>query len=158
MRFLKALAGLVAVIVLALAVVIVMDRMAQPSPPDPTPLIAKAAKYDVRIRRDTWGVPHILGKTDADTAFGLAFAQCEDDFATLQEVALAARGQLAADQGQKPRRRIISSISFASGRRSMRATKRTCRSMCAGSRKPMPMASTITRRCIRKRSRRGSCR
>ena len=101
MRFLKALAGLVAVIVLALAVVIVMDRMAQPSPPDPAPLIAKAAKYDVRIRRDTWGVPHILGKTDADTAFGLAFAQCEDDFATLQEVALAARGQLAADQGPK---------------------------------------------------------
>src|SRR5690242_417784 len=99
MRFLKIAAALLAIIVLALAVVIATDRMAQPPAPDPAPLIAKAAQYDVRIRRDTWGVPHILGKTDADTAFGLGFAQCEDDFATLQEVALATRGQLAADQG-----------------------------------------------------------
>src|SRR5579864_2270479 len=99
MRFLKLAAALVAIVVLALAVIIAADRMAQPSPPDPASLIAKAANYDVRIRRDTWGVPHILGKTDADTAFGLAFAQCEDDFATLEEIALAARGQLAAVEG-----------------------------------------------------------
>src|SRR5262249_26023997 len=77
------------------------DRIAQPAPPDPAQFIAKAARYDVRIRRDTWGVPHILGKSDADTAFGLAFAQCEDDFATLQEVALATRGTLAAEDGAK---------------------------------------------------------
>src|SRR5689334_9983835 len=101
MRILKVVAALLAAVVLALAIVIATDRLAQPAPPDPALLIAKAAKYDVRIRRDTWGVPHILGKTDADTAFGLAFAQCEDDFATLQEVALATRGQLAADEGPK---------------------------------------------------------
>src|SRR5512143_1803176 len=101
MRFLKFAAALVALIVVALAIVIVMDRMAQPSPPEPATLIAKAAQYDVRIRRDSWGGPHILGKTDPDVAFGLAFAQCEDDFATLQDIALATRGQLAADQGAK---------------------------------------------------------
>lgn len=50
--------------------------------------------YDVRILRDTWGVPHIFGVTDADTAFGLAYAHAEDDFATLQLTLLAARGQL----------------------------------------------------------------
>ena len=101
MRLLKYAAILVAVIILGLAGVIVSDRLAQPSPPDPAALIAKASRYDVRIRRDTWGVPHILGKTDADVAFGLGFAHSEDDFATIQEVALATRGELAASEGLK---------------------------------------------------------
>lgn len=60
---------------------------------------AMAADYDVRIRRDDWGVPHILGKTDADAAYGLGYAQAEDDFVTLKQGTLAARGLLAADQG-----------------------------------------------------------
>lgn len=51
--------------------------------------------WDVRIRRDEWGVPHVLGKTDADAAYGLAYAQAEDDFATLQEAVFTARGRLA---------------------------------------------------------------
>ena len=101
MRFLKYGGAFVVIILLALAAVIVSDRMAQPAPPDPAALIAKAANYDVRIRRDSWGVPHVLGKTDADVAFGLAFAHCEDDFATIQDVALATRGQLAASHGLK---------------------------------------------------------
>jgi penicillin amidase/acyl-homoserine-lactone acylase len=101
MRFLKFAAALAALGVGALAYIIISDRLAQPLPPNPATLIAKAANYDVRIRRDSWGVPHILGKRDADVAFGLGFAQCEDDFATLQDIALATRGQLAADQGPK---------------------------------------------------------
>ncbi|MDP3855929.1 acylase [Phenylobacterium sp.] len=60
---------------------------------------AMAADYDVRIRRDAWGVPHILGKTDADAAYGLGYAQAEDDFATLRQGTLAARGLLATEQG-----------------------------------------------------------
>ncbi len=55
---------------------------------------------DVRILRDTWGVPHIFGRTDADTAFGLAWAHAEDDFATIQEALLAARGRLATLRGR----------------------------------------------------------
>ena len=39
--------------------------------------------YDVEIVRDGFGVPHINGKTDADAAFGLAFAHAEDDFSTI---------------------------------------------------------------------------
>ena len=54
-----------------------------------------AKAWDVRIRRDEWGVPHVLGKTDADAAYGLAYAQSEDDFATLQEAVFTARGRLA---------------------------------------------------------------
>ncbi|HEX4302076.1 MAG TPA: acylase [Rhizomicrobium sp.] len=100
MRYLKIGAiALVALVVVALGIVIVSDRMAQPAPPDPATLIAKAARYDVHIRRDNWGVPHILGKTDADVAFGIGFAHSEDDFATIQDVALASRGTLAAANG-----------------------------------------------------------
>ncbi len=39
---------------------------------------AQAAR--VTILRDTWGIPHIFGKRDADAVFGLLFAQAEDDF------------------------------------------------------------------------------
>src|SRR6476646_10308446 len=51
--------------------------------------------YDVRILRDTWGVPHVFGHTDPDVAYGLAWAHAEDDFATIQGALLAARGRLA---------------------------------------------------------------
>ena len=39
---------------------------------------------DVTIVRDSWGVPHIYGKTDADAAYGLAWAHAEDDFISMQ--------------------------------------------------------------------------
>ena len=40
------------------------------------------------ILRDNWGVPHIYGKSDADVAFGLAYANAQDDFYTIQETVL----------------------------------------------------------------------
>ncbi len=52
-----------------------------------------ARQYDVQIIRDSFGVPHINGKTDADAAYGLAYAHSEDDFTTLQEVAAMTRGR-----------------------------------------------------------------
>ncbi|HEY2662358.1 MAG TPA: acylase [Caulobacteraceae bacterium] len=92
---------LVALIVLGLAYVILSDQLSQPPEPDSARLIARAAAYDARIRRDEFGVPHISGKTDADTAFGFGFAHSEDDYATLQEAVLTSRGQLAANIGAK---------------------------------------------------------
>jgi len=56
-------------------------------------------KYRVEIARDNYGIPHVFGHSDADTAFGLAYAQSEDDFLTLQEIILATRGRLAAVKG-----------------------------------------------------------
>ena len=50
--------------------------------------------YNVVIRRDTFGVPHIFGQTDADAAYGLAYAHAEDDFLTIQQTMIAARGKL----------------------------------------------------------------
>jgi penicillin amidase/acyl-homoserine-lactone acylase len=56
--------------------------------------------YQVEILRDRWGVPHIFGQTDADAAYGLAYAHAEDDFLTIQQTLLAARGQLASVYGK----------------------------------------------------------
>jgi acyl-homoserine-lactone acylase len=55
--------------------------------------------YDAIILRDTWGVPHIFGVTDADASYGLAYANAEDDFLTIQQTLAAARGTLASIYG-----------------------------------------------------------
>jgi penicillin amidase/acyl-homoserine-lactone acylase len=68
---------------------------------DAAPLLARAAAYDVRIQRDDFGVPHVRGKSDADVAYGLAFAHAEDDFDTIQRVLLASRGALASVEGRE---------------------------------------------------------
>jgi len=55
---------------------------------------------DVKIARDKWGVPHISGQTDVAMVYGLAWAQCEDDFITLQEQMIAAKGMLGELKGK----------------------------------------------------------
>lgn len=96
---LRGIGGLVALVVVAALALIAIDRASLPKAPDRQALLDKAKAYDVRIRRDEWGVPHILGTTNADAAFGLGFAQSEDDFDTLQDVVLATRGVLARSKG-----------------------------------------------------------
>lgn len=66
---------------------------------DALSLIEKGRTYDVEIVRDAVGVPHILGPRDVDVAYGLGFAQSEDDYATVQSVVLAMRGKLATVKG-----------------------------------------------------------
>ncbi|WP_417492725.1 penicillin acylase family protein [Maricaulis sp.] len=61
--------------------------------------VAAAGVYSVRIVRDEFGVPQIHGVTDPDTAFGLGYAQAEDDWETLQTTLVAARGRLARHAG-----------------------------------------------------------
>ncbi len=80
-----------AIIVVLLGAALVWEPMlAQQAAPPPT------RKYDARIVRDEFGVPHIFGKTDADTAYGLAYAHSEDDFSTLQQVVAMTRGRTGA--------------------------------------------------------------
>jgi acyl-homoserine-lactone acylase len=55
---------------------------------------------DIRIVRDDYGVPHIHAKTDAKLAYALAWVQCEDDFVTIQEQYLAAKGLSSRVQGK----------------------------------------------------------
>ena len=97
----RLLAGLAGLVVLAAGGVLLLDLPNRPAEVDSQPFIDRAGAYEVRIRRDEWGVPHILGRTDGDAAFGLAFAHAEDDFATIQDVLLATRGTLAGKAGIK---------------------------------------------------------
>jgi len=53
----------------------------------------------ITIIRDQWGVPHIYAKTDAEVAYGLAWAAAEDDFKTIQETLLPLRGKLGLYKG-----------------------------------------------------------
>jgi penicillin amidase/acyl-homoserine-lactone acylase len=58
-------------------------------------------KYNSVITRDEWGMPHVHGTTDADAAFGLAYAHAQDDFKTIQDVLIASRGKLSEFYGVK---------------------------------------------------------
>ena len=64
-------------------------------------LQAQINPENVEIIRDSYGVPHIYGKTDADTAYGLAWAHAEDDFVTIQKAYLAGNGILSRWNGKE---------------------------------------------------------
>lgn len=67
--------------------------------------VLKPSDWDttqVEIARDEFGVPHVFGKTDADVAYGLAWAHAEDDFETIQKTVLAGKalaGRVFGEQG-----------------------------------------------------------
>lgn len=58
----------------------------------------KQAKQ-ITIIRDTWGIAHVYGKTDADAVFGLLYAQCEDDFKRVEMNYIEKLGRLAEVKG-----------------------------------------------------------
>ena len=62
--------------------------------PDP----AELANH-VTIRRDTFGIPHILADSEEAAAFGFGFAQAEDHAAEIGRRYLAARGEAARHFG-----------------------------------------------------------
>jgi acyl-homoserine-lactone acylase len=55
----------------------------------------------VSIIRDSFGVPHIYGESDADAVFGLLYAQSEDDFPRLERNYIWALGRLAEIEGEE---------------------------------------------------------
>jgi len=56
---------------------------------------------NVTIIRDTWGIAHVFGQTDANTVFGLIYAQAEDDFNRIELNYINALGRLAEIEGEK---------------------------------------------------------
>ena len=68
------------------------------APSETERLAARAQR--VTILRDDFGVPHVYGKTDADSVFGLLYAQAEDDFPRIERNYLWAIGRLAEVQGE----------------------------------------------------------
>ncbi|MBL8649224.1 MAG: acylase [Sphingopyxis sp.] len=91
----KFLIGLLVILLLAGAGLAVWEPLTAEAPAAPS-----FKPTDVKIARDKFGVPHIFGKTDADVAYGVAYAHAEDDFATLQEVLAMTRGRAGAMLGQ----------------------------------------------------------
>lgn len=55
----------------------------------------------IDIVRDAYGVPHIFSETDAELAYGLAWAHAEDDFKTIQQGYLAGNALLSLVEGKK---------------------------------------------------------
>lgn len=89
-----------AVIGLLLLLLAVSGGLALWEPLSVTPPVAATyTPKNVEIVRDGFGVPHIFGDTDADVAYGVAYAHAEDDFATLQEVLAMTRGRAGAMLG-----------------------------------------------------------
>jgi acyl-homoserine-lactone acylase len=54
----------------------------------------------VTITRDTWGIPHVRGKTDADVVFGAMYAQAEDDFNRVEANFITSLGRAAEAEGE----------------------------------------------------------
>lgn len=55
----------------------------------------------VTIYRDTYGVPHVHGKTDASAAFGFAYAQAEDNFWQVEDNFIRAIGRASEVHGDE---------------------------------------------------------
>lgn len=68
---------------------------------DPEQARLEARAANVEILRDDFGVPHVYGKTDADTVFGMLYAQAEDDFPRIERNYIWATGRLAEVEGEE---------------------------------------------------------
>jgi acyl-homoserine-lactone acylase len=55
---------------------------------------------NITIVRDTWGIPHVYGRSDADVVFGVVYAQAEDDFNRVETNYINAMGRLAEAEGE----------------------------------------------------------
>jgi penicillin amidase len=53
----------------------------------------------VTIYRDSYGIPHVFGETDAATMFGFAYAQAEDNFWRVEDNYIRAIGRLTEVEG-----------------------------------------------------------
>lgn len=81
---------------LAAALFVTVDAQAQTAPE-----IARWQQHakDITIIRDTWGIAHVYGKSDADAVFGMEYAQAEDDFNRIETNYLVSLGRLAEAEG-----------------------------------------------------------
>ncbi len=54
---------------------------------------------NITIVRDSFGIPHIFGKTDAEVAYGLAWANAEDAFHISQDLFCTGKGMMGRKDG-----------------------------------------------------------
>ncbi len=73
---------------------------AQPKVDEGTGVLRGIAQR-VTITRDTWGIPHVSARSDADVVFGVMYAQAEDDFNRVETNLVNAMGRLAEAEGEQ---------------------------------------------------------
>lgn len=56
---------------------------------------------NISIARDVWGTPHIFAKTDAEVAYGLAWANSEDAFESMQDLLLIGKQMMGRKEGKE---------------------------------------------------------
>ena len=56
---------------------------------------------NITIARDSFGVPHIFAPTDAEVAYGLAWAHAEDDLRSMETMILYGKARLGSAIGKK---------------------------------------------------------
>lgn len=85
----------------AIFLALLLAAVALAAPPAPADLAAwqRQAK-NITITRDTWGIAHVYGKTDADAVFGALYAQAEDDFNRIESNFLTSLGRMAEAEGE----------------------------------------------------------
>ena len=63
--------------------------------------VAGRLSSQVTIYRDSYGVPHVFGRTDEATVFGFAYAQAEDNFWRVEENFILALGRASEVYGEQ---------------------------------------------------------
>ena len=98
----KKLALVLAAVCAAYALQAASNRPLEPQGAAPASSVAawEQRAQGITIIRDTWGIPHVYGKTDADAVFGVMYAQAEDDFNRVETNFLNAMGRLAEAEGE----------------------------------------------------------
>lgn len=71
---------------------------AAPAAAPPSP---EQVARSVTIYRDTYGVPHVYGPTDASVVFGFVYAQAEDNFWQIEDSYIQALGRAAEVYGER---------------------------------------------------------
>ena len=92
----KHFAGLALLLVTALLVTALPSTTARAASPN----LEKIAR-SVTIYRDTYGVPHVYGPTDASCIFGYVYAQAEDNFWQIEDSYIRALGRASEVHGEQ---------------------------------------------------------
>lgn len=87
----------ISTLVLAFGLITITCNVTRAQPPGDLEKLAR----EVTIYRDTYGVAHVFGRTDASTVFGFAYAQAEDNFWRIEENYIAAIGRSAEIYGER---------------------------------------------------------
>ncbi len=100
---------------------------------------ARAIAQTVTIERDSFGVPHVSGPTDASCVFGFIYAQAEDYFWQIEDSYLRSLGRAAEVYGEKSlpddlvnRALEISTLSKAEYETASPKTKEICQAIADG--------------------------